>query len=229
MELVEFRQIARNIFLLSIASVIIAFIIKLNNPVLYPGLEERLIWVCLFAGIITGILYFSDWFASYWKKRSTMYLEYKYGPNKQGKLPGLKSRPGFIQGSRNNLSSLKSMDRETLARLLFMYLFEILLIAFLLLSLARTLSPDFVSIIDSNYLIISVLFAGVISIAFPPTENQLMKPLNKNDYLFICFLGVAGSILIWYKIQGIGDLSYIIAPFVGLIIILLSFLALEED
>jgi len=40
--------------------------------------------------------------------------------------------------------------------------------------------------------------------------------------------GVIGAIIIWYAIQGIGWLSYLISILGGALILLLSILALEE-
>jgi hypothetical protein len=216
MELVEFRQIARNVFLLSILAVIISYFIHLNNPLIYPGLEERLAWVCIFSGVITAILYFSDRFSSSRKQ----VLGYKSDRHRPKKSPGLK----------NKLASFKAMDRETLARLLFRYLFEILLLSFLILALVRDLSPNFASIINSNYLLGLVFLSGLITIAFPPKEtNPKGTPLGKNDYVFAGILGVAGSVMVWYNIQSIGILSFIISPIAGLLIILMSILLMEED
>ena len=54
------------------------------------------------------------------------------------------------------------------------------------------------------------------------------KPKSK-DYLFIVGLGIIGGILIFYKAQKLGWISYFISITAGLLIVLLSIIILNED
>jgi len=258
MELIDLRDIARNIFLLSLLALAVAVIIRLNDPLMYPRLEERLIWACFIMGLITAILYFSYEFSIH-KGRLSVHQKYASGYYSSGKKL-IKDKPKILKRQSiflitwimnridelikffrnildiiylrldNRLEGYRGIDKEALARLLFRRLSEFMLVAYLTFMIIRIFSVNFALFIDSNYLLLSVLLIGLITAIFPPKPAFSKKAsLEKIDYKFVILVGVAGSILIWYKIQGIGDLSYIIAPFVGLIIILLSFLALEED
>ncbi|MFU8768028.1 MAG: hypothetical protein ACNA7I_10280, partial [Candidatus Methanoperedens sp.] len=53
--------------------------------------------------------------------------------------------------------------------------------------------------------------------------------LTRKDYLYIGALGIAGTLIVWYKIQDIGNLAYLISIVSGVLIIMLSLLLFEED
>ncbi len=58
--------------------------------------------------------------------------------------------------------------------------------------------------------------------------ETIVEPITKSDYFFIGALSVIGSLIVWYKLQNIGTLSYVISTLAGIFIFLLSVLVLEE-
>lgn len=110
-------------------------------------------------------------------------------------------------------------------------LFITLLITFLLLLLAETVWEGSVSAyMNINYLLIIVIASGAISVITRKEEEKVEKvELKKKDYLYIGILGIAGTLIVWYKIQDIGGLAYLISIVAGVLIILLSLLLFKED
>ena len=110
-------------------------------------------------------------------------------------------------------------------------LFSMLLITYLLLLLAETIWGGSVSAnMNINYLLISVIISGAISVLTRKEEENVEKvDITKKDYLYIGTLGIAGSLIIWYKIKDIGNLAYLISIVAGALIVLLSLLLFKED
>lgn len=110
-------------------------------------------------------------------------------------------------------------------------LFSTLLVTFLLLLLAETIWSGSVSAhLNINYLLVIVIISGAISILTRKEEQKVEKvKITKKDYLYIGALGIAGSLIIWYKIKDIGNLAYLISIVAGALIILLSLLLFKED
>lgn len=109
--------------------------------------------------------------------------------------------------------------------------FSTLLVTFLLLLLVETVWEKSVStFMNINYFLIIVIVSGAISV-LTRTEGEKMEKVNstKKDYLYIGTLGIAGALIVWYKIKDIGMLAYLISIVAGVLIILLSLLLFEED
>lgn len=105
-----------------------------------------------------------------------------------------------------------------------------LLVTFLLLLLVETIWEGSVSaFMNINYLLIIVIVSGAISVLTRKEEKAEKVNLTKKDYLYIGTLGIAGTLIIWYKIKDIGKLAYLISIVAGVLIILLSLLIFEED
>jgi hypothetical protein len=137
------------------------------------------------------------------------------------------SKKSFI----NSIKQLEKNDRVRQFLDLNHELFSTLLITYLLLLLAETIWEGRVSaFMNINYLLIIVIISGAISVL---TQKEEKKPekveLKKKDYLYIASMGIAGTVIIWYKIQDIGMLSYLISIIAGVLIILLSILLFQED
>jgi hypothetical protein len=84
--------------------------------------------------------------------------------------------------------------------LIFSYSFILYLILFLL----ETIFPGFVSNNFSlNYVLIPVLFFGVLSAIFPPAEEEdkQKKPASKFDLIVLVVLSVGSFLLIFYKFK----------------------------
>jgi hypothetical protein len=111
------------------------------------------------------------------------------------------------------------------------YVFQALLILFLITILAQQFYPDFVkSIFNINWFMIIVIVFGALSILFPHQQSQeIKKPISWKDITFILSLGIIGGIIIFLKLKSIGWIGYVISILGGLIIILLSWLVLTED
>lgn len=108
--------------------------------------------------------------------------------------------------------------------------FSTLLVTFLLLLLVETIWGGSVStFMNINYLLIIVIVSGAISVLTRTEEKAEKVNLTKKDYLYIGTLGIAGALIIWYKIKDIGKLAYLISIVAGVLIILLSLLLFEED
>ena len=107
--------------------------------------------------------------------------------------------------------------------------FQYILISYLILLLIREFNKNFLKQLNLNYLLIIVIVLGVITVlTYNPKKKKQEKP-KKTDYYLIYLLGIAGTILIYFKIKSLGYLSYIISIIAGILIILLSKLVMEED
>ncbi len=117
------------------------------------------------------------------------------------------------------------------ARFVINYVFQTLLILFLLTLIIQQFYPDFIaSRININWFMAIVIIFGAISILFPPESAiEAKKPASIKDLIFIVILGIIGGIIIFLKLKNTGWISYIISILGGLVIILLSWLVLTED
>src|SRR3989344_3752674 len=109
------------------------------------------------------------------------------------------------------------------------YLFQTLLITYLILLLIEQILPKFVSqYFNLNYLLIIVIIAGILDVF---SEHQEKKPeiIKKKDYIFILILGILGTAIIKYKTDTLGLLSWVISIIAGILIILISILVLEDE
>jgi hypothetical protein len=110
--------------------------------------------------------------------------------------------------------------------------FTSLLTLYLILILIDTIWDGKISeSINLNYLLVFVIATGILSFVRKDyvKKETIVEPLTKSDYLFIGALSVIGSFIVWYKIQNIGTLSYLISILAGVLIFLLSVLVLEEE
>ncbi|MFA5173555.1 MAG: hypothetical protein WC438_00050 [Candidatus Pacearchaeota archaeon] len=118
-------------------------------------------------------------------------------------------------------------------RHIFSYVFQTLLILFLVTLLTREFYPDFIdSLININWFMLAVIIIGAISILFPPKQREFSFDLQRNptkkDLYLIIFLGILGAVIIFLKLKTLGWISYLISMLGGIIIILLSWLILTE-
>lgn len=108
--------------------------------------------------------------------------------------------------------------------------FHVFLVTYLLLLLLEEVFTGIVlDYLNLNYLLIIVLIAGVLTVLFPTKEKKRKEKATGKDYLYTIFLGIAGTVIIFIKTKELGWLSYLISIIAGILIILLSFLVLEED
>ena len=111
--------------------------------------------------------------------------------------------------------------------------FQILLFIFLLTLLIHEFKPLYVEhYISLNNFLVIVIVMGVLAVLFEPEkplEKEQPGELIKKDYVFIAITGIAGAVIVWYKIKDIGWVSYLIGAMSGILIITLSILMFEES
>ena len=111
-------------------------------------------------------------------------------------------------------------------------LFLVLLITFLLLILAETIFEGSVSYyINLNYLLVILIVVGIAAVLTAPSKAEGVKGehLTPKSMLMIICASIGGVVIIWYKTQEIGWLSYIISAVSGGLIVLLSTLIWRGD
>ena len=109
------------------------------------------------------------------------------------------------------------------------YLFQSILVTYLILLLIEQIWQSSVSsYLNLNYFLIAVIIIGVLDV-FSYHEVKKNEKATLKDYLFISVLGILGFIIIKFKTAQLGWLSWLISIIAGILIILLSFLVLEED
>jgi hypothetical protein len=112
-------------------------------------------------------------------------------------------------------------------------LFSTLLVTYLILLLIENIWETSVSAhLNLNYMLIITILSGVIT-ALTTKEEDVPEPesvkTTTTEYLFILLAGLAGAVIIWYKTQEIGKISYIISILSGILIVMLSIIVMEED
>jgi predicted MFS family arabinose efflux permease len=103
-------------------------------------------------------------------------------------------------------------------------LFPVLLSTYLLLILIETVFEGSVSsYLNLNGLLIVVIIVGIIFLITAPAEadNKQGKHLTARNLLIMIPAGIGGAVIIWYKAQEIGWLSYVISISGGGLIMLL--------
>lgn len=111
-------------------------------------------------------------------------------------------------------------------------LFPILLITLLLLVLIETVFKGSVSsYLNLNDLLVIVIIVGIIGLISAPAEaeNEQGKRLIAKNLLIITSAGIGGAVIIWYKTQEMGGLSYVISVVGGGLIMLLPMLIWRES
>lgn len=109
------------------------------------------------------------------------------------------------------------------------YIFQALLISYLVLLLIEQIWPSSVSLyFNLNYLLIAVILSGILDVFSEHQERKNKKP-KWWDYVFIFVLGILGFIIIKLKTVELENLSWLISIIAGILIILLSILILEDD
>ena len=124
---------------------------------------------------------------------------------------------------RGKLHEFGELLRDPFASLLTLYLVFVLIDTIWDGKLSKS--------INLNYFLVFVMAMGVLSFIRKDyiKKERAIEPITKSDYIFIGILSVAGSLIVWYKLQNIGVLSYVISILTGVLIFLLSVLVLEEE
>jgi hypothetical protein len=108
------------------------------------------------------------------------------------------------------------------------YLFQTLLVTYLVLLLMEQLWTGIVSVyLNLNYLLVIVIVFGVLDV-FSEMPAKMPERVKKLDYWIVYVFGVLGFVIIKFKTSGLGGLSWVISLIAGVLIVLLSLLVLEE-
>lgn len=110
------------------------------------------------------------------------------------------------------------------------YLFQTLLVTYLVLLLVEQIWSGIVSVyLNLNYLLLIVIAAGVLDVFSEHPMRLFPEKTGKLDYIFVVVLGILGFAIIKYKTLELGWLSWVISIIAGILIILLSLLVLDEN
>lgn len=129
----------------------------------------------------------------------------------------------------NNQKTKKKFEIKGKLAELINYLFQGLLIAYLILLLIEQIWTGSVSVyLNLNYLLVVVIISGILDV-FSEHKEKIQQKINWKDYIFISLLGILGFLIIKFKTVELGWLSWLISIIAGILIVLLSILVLEED
>ena len=116
------------------------------------------------------------------------------------------------------------------------YVFQTLLVTYLVLLLLEQIWSGFVSVyLNLNYLLIAVIIMGILDVFSDHSKKDSKQNYDGKvkllDYVFIGILGILGFAIILFKTKSSLDLwlSFLISSIAGILIILLSLLILSED
>lgn len=113
-------------------------------------------------------------------------------------------------------------------------IFEVSLVSYLIFYLIDQIKQGFVSdFFNLNYILGVAIVSGIIS-AFSKEEESSTGPVEEKhltirDYIFIIVLAIIGATIIFYKIQGLGWLSWLVSIMAGVLIVVVSILLLSKD
>ena len=108
-------------------------------------------------------------------------------------------------------------------------IFQYLLIFYLVILLIQEYNENFLKFLNMNYILILTIVLGVITVLTYKPKQAEKKKLTSLDNYFIYFLGVTGAVLVYFKINDLGWISYLISALSGILIMILNKLIVEED
>ena len=108
-------------------------------------------------------------------------------------------------------------------------IFQYLLIFYLVILLVQEYNKNFLRVLNMDYMLIITIILGIITVlTYKPKQIEKQKLTSLDNY-FIYFLGVTGAVLVYFKINDLGWISYLISALSGILIIVLNKLIVEED
>ena len=107
--------------------------------------------------------------------------------------------------------------------------FQYLLIFYLVILLVNEYNDKLLDFLNMNYILIVTIVLGVITVLTYKPKQAEKKKLTSLDNYFIYFLGIIGAVLVYFKINDLGWISYLISTLSGILIIVLNKLIVEED
>ena len=108
-------------------------------------------------------------------------------------------------------------------------IFQYLLIFYLVILLVQEYNENFLKFLNMNYMLILTIVLGIITVLTYKPKQVEKKKLTSLDNYFIYFLGIVGAVLVYFKINDLGWISYLISALSGILIMILNKLIVEED
>ena len=108
-------------------------------------------------------------------------------------------------------------------------IFQYLLIFYLVILLVQEYNENFLKFLNMNYTLILTIVLGIITVLTYKPKQVEKKKLTSLDNYFIYFLGIVGAVLVYFKINDLGWISYLISAISGVLIVTLNKLIVEED
>ena len=133
-----------------------------------------------------------------------------------------------------NQNTEKRISAKKLSELLVAWGFQYALISYLFFYLVETISSGFITrSYNLNYhvgfvVIISIIYLLVFS-KEKDEDEETSEKIKIRDYIFIIVLSFIAAIVIYYRLKDIGQVSYLISVFSGLLLILTSILLLRKE
>ena len=222
------RRILLESFVMFSVCGVCALIYLHTHPYTYPDLAGIIYHVFLLYAIVLLAAYYLEvaTFLSRLAKVSLITIADPLGLSVQNRIAAYMTR---IE------EQMRAMhDRSTTAELMIRGVratFQVLLVVFLLTLLVRELYPGVTGWVNVNYFLILVIIFGIAAVLTNGKDQDAREPtiITNRDYLFIGAASIAGTAIVWYKIQDIGKLAYLIAILSGALIFLLSILVLDDD
>ena len=220
MELEEAKRLVLNIFVLVIIATAVFHVYGFYNPLDFPGLQEKLLWASAMLGLLSAILYLP------YERLLTLAERLDAGIRRiAGKRP---KGPGLGLKLSLHIPSQREKFRKENAKKAMNWLFQLLLIVFLVLLLVQQFDEKLVSWIDMNYMLVTVIVFGALAVLFGPEKEPEHGKPGRRYYLFAVLAGVAGAGIIWLKVSDMGWLGAAMSVLSGILIATLSILIAQE-
>ena len=110
-------------------------------------------------------------------------------------------------------------------------LFVILLMTFLLLLLLKDIWGVNVSpYLNVNYLLLAVIVTGAVAVVGWPDGVEVEEGgrLGRRDIILAICAGLAGGVIVWQTMKGMGWFSYFVSVISGALVVLLPVLIIAE-
>ncbi|MHC1605331.1 MAG: PRA1 family protein [Candidatus Methanofastidiosia archaeon] len=112
------------------------------------------------------------------------------------------------------------------------YIYTVLLILFLGVIGLSLIGNDVSQYFNLSYFVIILVALGIFLVFTNKEEEETKESFFKSlsgDHVVVAVCTIAGAVVIWYKTQDLGKISYLISGLGGLLIAALSLLLIEEE